>query len=406
MHGGTGRREISGFHSTLNNETEKPDDQSLRVEVCSSLADVDAAQWNALDPTGYPFVRHEFLLALEANGCVAQEHGWHPFHLLLREGDQLLAAAPAYVKTNSYGEFVFDWAWADAFERSGNRYYPKLICGIPFTPAPGPRLLTHPKQDYNACARALYHAAIAVCEQQNLSSVHWLFTLDSEAQMLKDAGYSLRLGCQYHWHNQGYQTFDDFLARCTSKKRKNLRRERRRVAEQDIQMQCLHGSELGADDWRDVTRFYLDTFNRKWGTPTLNSRFFSQIGKTMGEDVIIVFALKDGERVACAVMLKGGDTLYGRYWGCSEDFHSLHFEACYYQGIDYCIANGLQTFQPGAQGEHKIARGFVPTRTWSAHHIQHEGFRDAVDRFLDQETPLMEERCEELKSLLPFREDA
>jgi len=351
-------------------------------------------------------VRHEFLLALEENGCVSPEHGWHPFHLLLRDDKQLLAAAPAYVKTNSYGEFVFDFAWADAFERSGNQYYPKLICAIPFTPAPGPRLLVNPLQNYNTCARALYQAAIAVCEQQKLSSVHWLFTLDSEADMLRESGYSLRLGCQYHWQNQGYSSFDDFLALCTSKKRKNLRRERRRVEEQQIEMQCLHGNELTHDDWKAVTRFYLDTFNRKWGTPTLNTAFFAQIGKTMGEDVIIVFASKDDERVACAVMLKGGDTLYGRYWGCTEDYHSLHFEACYYQGIDYCIAHGLQTFQPGAQGEHKIARGFVPTLTWSAHHIQHQGFREAVDRFLEQETPLMRERCDELQSLLPFRADA
>ncbi len=376
------------------------------MEVCHSLAEVDAAEWNALDSTGYPFVRHEFLLALEENGCVSPEHGWHPFHLLLRDDKQLLAAAPAYVKTNSYGEFVFDFAWADAFERSGNQYYPKLICAIPFTPAPGPRLLVNPLQNYNTCARALYQAAIAVCEQQKLSSVHWLFTLDSEADMLRESGYSLRLGCQYHWQNQGYSSFDDFLALCTSKKRKNLRRERRRVEEQQIEMQCLHGNELTHDDWKAVTRFYLDTFNRKWGTPTLNTAFFAQIGKTMGEDVIIVFASKDDERVACAVMLKGGDTLYGRYWGCTEDYHSLHFEACYYQGIDYCIAHGLQTFQPGAQGEHKIARGFVPTLTWSAHHIQHQGFREAVDRFLEQETPLMRERCDELQSLLPFRADA
>lgn len=376
----------------------------MRVEICNSLADVSADHWNALSDGSYPFVRHEFLLALEANDCVAPEHGWHPFHLLLKnDNHELLAAAPAYVKTNSYGEFVFDFAWADAFERSGNRYYPKLICSIPFTPATGPRLLVRSDQNYNSCAKALFAAGIAVCEQQELSSMHWLFTLDSEAEQLKEAGYLLRMGCQYHWQNRGFTSFDDFLALCTSKKRKNLKRERRRVAEQGIQMQLLHGNELSADDWRAVTAFYLDTFNRKWGNPTLNSQFFTQIGQTMGEDIIIVFALKDETRVACAVMLKGHNALYGRYWGCNEDFHSLHFEACYYQGIDYCIKHGLQTFEPGAQGEHKIGRGFIPTKTWSAHYIQHPGFRDAVDQFLQQETPMMEQRCEELKSLLPFR---
>ena len=217
--------------------------------------------------------------------------------------------------------------------------------------------------------------------------------------------YLRRMGCQYIWVNDNYKDFEDFLARCSSKKRKNMRRQRKRVAEQDISLSVHHGNELEKKDWRNVISFYLDTFNRKWGTPTLNVEFFCEVGRTMGEDIIVVFAEHNGKRVACSVMFKGGDTLFGRYWGCHEDFHSLHFEACYYQGIDYCIANKLKRFEPGAQGEHKISRGFVPTPTWSAHYIRDEGFRSAVAQFLKQETPLMQKRCDELHSLLPFRSE-
>jgi predicted N-acyltransferase len=377
----------------------------VQVESCDSLANVTAAQWNALGDGRNPFVRHEFLSALETNGCVASEFGWHAFHLLLRNDDgDLIAAAPGYVKTNSYGEFVFDWAWAEAYERAGGQYYPKLICAIPFTPATGPRLLVKAGHNEQACAAALYDAAITIVEQQGWSGVHWLFPPEHEAKRMQDRNYMLRIGCQYIWSNDNYTDFEDFLSRCTAKKRKNMRRERKRVAEQQVTLTVKHGGELNAQDWEQVTGFYLDTFNRKWGTPTLNASFFSEIGKTMGDQVIVVFALHNNKRVACSVMLKGSDTLYGRYWGCNDDFHSLHFEACYYQGIDYCIANGLQRFEPGAQGEHKIGRGFKPTLTWSTHYLCNESFRDAVRKFLDHERPLMEQHCKDLHELLPFKQ--
>lgn len=378
----------------------------MQVESCDSLASVPAAQWNALTDGSNPFVRHEFLLALEKHGCVAAEHGWHPFHLLLRDDDnELIAAAPGYVKTNSYGEFVFDWAWADAYERAGGQYYPKLICAVPFTPATGPRLLVNNQQHAAEYAAALYDAAIAIVEQQKWSGVHWLFPPEHQARALDERHYLLRIGCQYIWSNDNYSDFEDFLSRCTAKKRKNMRRERKRVAEQQVSLQVMHGNELTFEDWQQVTAFYLDTFNRKWGTPTLNADFFADIGSTMGEQVIVVFATHDNQRVACSVMLKGKDTLFGRYWGCNADFHSLHFEACYYQGIDYCIRHGLQRFEPGAQGEHKIGRGFKPTLTWSAHYLCNESFSDAVKRFLDQERPMMREHCEKLHELLPFKQN-
>lgn len=378
----------------------------MQIETCDSLANVSASDWNALGDGTNPFVRHEFLCALETHGCVAPKHGWHPFHLLLKEDDggALLAAVPAYVKTNSYGEFVFDFAWADAYERSGGQYYPKLICAIPFTPATGPRVLVKAGQDLKQCTAALHSAAIAIVKQQKWSGVHWLFPFKKEAEHLAESGYMLRKGCQYIWANDNYTDFEDFLSRCTSKKRKNLRRERKRVAEQGISLKVMHGHELDDGDWQQVMGFYLDTFNRKWGTPTLNQKFFAEIGRTMGEQIIVVFASHEDQRVACSVMLKGTDTLFGRYWGCKDDFHSLHFEACYYQGIDYCIKHGLSRFEPGAQGEHKIGRGFVPTITWSAHHLAHEGFSEAVKDFLDQEGPMMQQRCEELHALLPFNE--
>ncbi|OED42403.1 GNAT family N-acetyltransferase [Chromatiales bacterium (ex Bugula neritina AB1)] len=377
----------------------------MQIEISDSLADISADEWNALHDGSNPFVRHEFLSALERNHCVSAEHGWHPYHLLLKnDKDQLIAAAPSYLKTNSYGEFVFDFAWAEAYQRSGQSYYPKLVCAVPFTPATGPRLLVKPGEHYDHCASALLSAAIAVVDQQNLSGVHWLFPTDAESKKLVAGGYMERMGCQYIWANNEYSDFEDFLSHCTSKKRKNLRRERKRVSEQEVTLQVMHGRELNTADWNDVTGFYLDTFNRKWGNPTLNQPFFAELGNTMGEDIIIVFATHNEKRVACSVMLKGTDTLFGRYWGCSEDFHSLHFEACYYQGIDYCIANGLKRFEPGAQGEHKIGRGFVPTPTWSAHYLRNENFSQAVRQFLKQERPLMEQHCEALHALLPFKE--
>ncbi len=378
----------------------------LKVEVGSSLGTVDSRDWNALSHNGNPFVRYEFLSALEANGCVDPQYGWHPYHLLLKDdNDKLIAAAPTYLKTNSYGEFVFDFQWAEAYERSGADYYPKLISAAPFTPATGPRLLIHSDHDYEQCTTALLSAAIAVVDQQNMSGMHWLFPTSEQTTLMDKHNYLRRMGCQYIWVNNSYQSFEDFLTHCNSKKRKNMRRERKRVAEQNISLTVHHGNELEEKDWRDVINFYLDTFNRKWGTPTLNVEFFTEVGRTMGEDIIIVFATHEEERVACSVMFKSDDTLYGRYWGCHEDFHSLHFEACYYQGIDYCIRNKLQRFEPGAQGEHKIARGFIPTPTWSSHYIKDENFRAAVAQFLKQETPLMEKRCEALQDFLPFKKE-
>ena len=376
----------------------------MEIHIHDSLGAIDARQWNALNPDNNPFLRYEFLHALETAACLGEEHGWFPRHFALRDkrGD-LIAACPAYIKTNSYGEFVFDWSWADAYEQHGLRYYPKLVSSIPYTPAAGQRILVHPEHRHEQLAPVIARTALKFAEDSELSGIHWLFTNNTDTEILENSGLHLRLGCQYHWQNHNYATFEDFLAACTSKRRKTIRRERRSVAEQNLELETRSGDSLSAEEWETVCDLYVSTFDRKWGEASLNQTFFETIGQTMGDAVVIVFARLEGEIVACSVMLKSRDTLYGRYWGCYRQFRDLHFEACFYQGIEYCIRHRLQHFEPGAQGEHKITRGFVPTRTWSAHKLFHPGFDQAIGRYVEQEREMMEERCEELHSLLPFR---
>ncbi len=378
----------------------------MQVSVHESLSAFGAEEWNALGGDANPCLSHEFLIALERHGCLGERHGWLPRPFAVRApGGRLLGAAPAYLKYNSYGEFVFDWAWADAYQRHGLEYYPKLIVAVPYTPAPGRRLLVAPGEDFEAVASALQQAVGEYARARNLSGVHWLFTTDEEIDLLSAGGLLRRMGCQYHWHNEGYADFEAFLGRFASRKRKKLRRERRRVAEQGISLRTLHGHELSATEWQVLHDFYLATYERKWGFPTLTLGFFREIGRTLGARVVVVFAYFEGRAVAGALMLAGGGTLYGRVWGCREQFHSLHFETCYYRGIDYCIEHGLERFQPGAQGEHKISRGFRPVPTWSAHWLAEPAFHDAVGRYLAEELPMMREQCEQLHELLPFRRD-
>jgi predicted N-acyltransferase len=379
----------------------------LRVRVHHSLAAVDARAWNSLGGDRNPTLSYEFLRALERNGCVGERHGWLPrIFAAYTDDDTLIGAAPAYIKDNSYGEFVFDWSWADAYQQHGLHYYPKLVVAVPFTPATGQRLLIANDRNFDEIALALQRSVLAYCRAQELTGMHWLFPTGGETDWLERQGLLRRMGCQYHWHNDGYTDFDDFLARFNSRKRKKANRERRRVAEQGVTLSVHHGCDLDEFEWRMVHDFYLATYERKWGFPTLNLGFFQELGRTMGERVVVVFARHAGETVASALMLHGSDTLYGRVWGCREHFHSLHFEACYYQGIDYCIANGIARFEPGAQGEHKIARGFRPTPTWSAHWLSQPQFHDAIARYLKQEVSLMRAQCHDLNDLLPFRTDA
>lgn len=412
---------------------ESPRAESLRIEVRDSLEDIDPDAWNALNRGGYPFLFHEFLHGLEATGCLGKSTGWYPRYLLLRrgpfadddespdvEGSELVGAVAAYVKTNSRGEFVFDWAWADAFERHGERYYPKLVVAVPFTPATGPRLLVRDDMPFEPAARLLAGAVRQYAASEDYSSVHWLFPTAAEQALLTEGGddadtgtmpagdHLARLDVQYHWHNRGYADYDDFLAGCTSKRRKTLRRERRHVEEAGLVLTRRTGDSLTDAEWKDVHRLYSSTFDRKWGSASLTERFLRRIGRTLGDRTLVVLVHDPQDPtperpVACSIMFRGDDVLYGRYWGCRREYPSLHFEACYYQGIDHCIEHGIGTFEPGAQGEHKITRGFEPTLTRSAHWIAHPGFRDAVARYLAEERPHIEQRCTGLSDLLPFK---
>lgn len=376
----------------------------MQLEVLQRFDDVDAAEWNALAGE-FPFLRHEFLSALQRHGCVGRDYGWIPYFLLLRDapGGALLAAAPTFLKLNSFGEFVFDFAWADAYERHGLRYYPKLVAAAPYTPATGPRLLIAPGKDPGAIAATLAAKVREHADHLGVSSLHWLFPVERDLETLRDDGLLIRDDIQYHWTNDAYADFDAFLDAFSSRKRKKARRERRRVHEQSIEIVRRHGSRMSAEEWSLAHHFYASTFEKKWNIPVLTRDFFAELGRTMGDRVIVVFARFAGRTVAAAILFRGGDTLYGRYWGCDADFHSLHFELCYYQGIEYAIEQGLQRYEPGAQGEHKIARGFLPTWTHSAHWIAEPAFRAAIGDYLERERRLFAARFEELAAHSPFR---
>ncbi|QKT02360.1 N-acetyltransferase [Ectothiorhodospiraceae bacterium 2226] len=378
----------------------------MQLTVCKRLDEVAAPAWNALNPHGNPFLRHEFLCALERHGCLGPRYGWLPHHLLVHDdGGRLIGAAPLYAKTNSYGEFVFDWAWADAYAREGLAYYPKLVGAAPYTPATGPRLLVHPEAARGAVVDALIDGALALARDLRASSAHWLFTnRDDTEHLVATRGFLPRLGCQFHWENRGYSDFEAFLAALSADKRKKLRRERRRVAEQGVELTTLQGAQIEPEHWAVFHRFYTQTFDRKGGVPTLSRAFFEAVAHDMPEAVVLVLASFRGRYIAGALSFAGGGVLYGRHWGAEADFHSLHFEACYYRGIDYCISQGLQRFEPGAQGEHKVSRGFLPTRTWSAHWIAHPAFGHALADYVQREREAMEQYMAELGRHSPYRQ--
>jgi len=376
-----------------------------RLSTHNAIDELPAADWNRLADPDTPFLRHEFLSAMERHGCVGEAQGWVPRHLALRDAaGALVAAAPCYLKFNSYGEFVFDWAWADAYRRHGLAYYPKLVLGSPYTPATGPRLLIGDTPARAQFAQALADGALRVAQQLGVSSLHWLFTTAAETDLLEARGLMRRVGCQFHWTNPGYRSFDDFLATFTAQKRKKVKRERRRVQEAGVSIRRIPGDEVSEAQWATFHRLYRDTFDKHGGVPTLTLPFFQEIARTMGRNLLLVFAQRGVEVVAAAFNLVGERSLFGRHWGCFKDFHSLHFETCYYQGLEHCIATGLTRFEPGAQGEHKVSRGFLPTPTWSAHWIADSRFREAIGRFLAQETQGMNEYHQEMHAHSPFRE--
>lgn len=380
--------------------------ENLRVERVTTLDAIEPDAWNALAGAD-PFVRHEFLVAMEHAGCVAEGAAWEPSYLVLRAADgRLRGAMPLYLKHDSRGEFVFDWGWADAYQREGIPYYPKLVSAVPFTPATGSRLLHAPGTDGTAVQRALVAAARELAERLEVSSLHVLFPSADERVLLDDAGLLQRKGCQFHWRNDGYRDFDDFLGRFSSAKRKKAKRERRRVVEAGVEFEHLAGNEPSPADWDAIYEFYARTFLRRGRPPYLNRPFFDEIARTMPESLVIILARFQGRAIAAAICFRSDEALYGRYWGSLADFHSLHFETCYHQGIEYCIREGLDRFEPGTQGEHKLSRGFTPSATWSCHWLRDPDFHRAVEAFLERETTHVDGYMAELADHVPYRRDA
>lgn len=375
----------------------------MDVEIATSLETVAPGDWNRLVPDGDPFLRHEFLAAAERHGCAAAETGWTPHHLLLREAGQLIGAMPLYLRSDSWGEFVFDWSWAQAWQRLGLPYYPKLTCAVPFTPATGTRLLVHPQADRQAVRDALLSAAVAEARRLGVSSLHLLFAAEDELALAREHGLLLRQDTQFHWEHAGEPDFEGYLARFSSAKRKKIRRERRRVSEQGIRHVVRHGGDMSDALWEVAWGFSARTFLRRGRPPYLSLDFFRDIGRRMGEQVVVILAEVHDTPIAGAMFFRSADTLYGRYWGALDDFHSLHFETCYYQGIEYCLAEGLRRFEPGTQGEHKVARGFLPVATGSAHWIADTRLRAAVADYLQQERRHVQHYMDEVEAHSPYR---
>lgn len=409
---------------------EETDDREITVRVTDRLSAVGAAAWDACanplsrpaqpdaprtradesnspNETHNPFVSHAFLSTLEDAGCVSAHTGWLPQHLLVETADgQIRAAMPCYLKSHSQGEYVFDHGWADAYERAGGSYYPKLQVSVPFTPVTGPRLLVAPGPYAEGGRATLLAAAIELCRRHRASSVHWTFLPQTEADWLGEAGMLLRTDRQFHWENRGYRSFEDFLSDLSSRKRKVIRRERREATAAGIDIVRLTGAEITEAHWDAFFAFYMDTGSRKWGRPYLNRRFFSLIGERMADRIVLVLARRSGRWIAGALNMRGDIALYGRNWGCIEDHPFLHFEVCYYQAIEHAIATGLTRVEAGAQGEHKLARGYLPVTTRSAHFIADPGLRQAVADYLVRERAYVDLEAGALAAHAPFRRDA
>ena len=377
------------------------DSSELTLTLHRAIAEITPAEWDACAGDN-PFVSHAFLSAMEDSGSASAKTGWLPQHVALRDaGGELLACAPAYAKSHSYGEYVFDHGWAQAFEQAGGRYYPKLQVAVPFSPVPGPRLLRRPGVPAAAIAQGLEQAMAAL----GCSSTHITFCSEEDWVALGEAGWLQRIGVQFHWLNQDYADFDGFLAALSSRKRKSLKRERRAVAESGLTLQTLRGSEITARHWAAFHGFYRNTVDARWGSAYLTKTFWPMLGQRLGDRVVLMWAERDGKPVAGALNLLGEEALYGRNWGCDEEVPFLHFELCYLRAIDFAIAHRVSRVEAGAQGEHKIQRGYLPALTYSAHRIGHRGLSDAVARFLEHERPAILERMTELATLSPYRRD-
>jgi hypothetical protein len=372
---------------------------TLRFEIADSLRDVSPARWDALTE-GHPLLSHAFLHALHESGSACERTGWAPRYLLLRDGEDLRGAVPLYLKVHSYGEYVFDWAWADAWHRAGREYYPKLLCAIPFTPVTGPRLLAR-----DAATRThLLAGVLQLAKEAEASTFHCLFPPEGEASAMEEAGLMRRRTVQFHWHNPGYASFDDFLATMNHEKRKKVKQERRKVRDAGIEFTWKVGREITEDDWRFFVRCYDDTYRRHHSSPYLNLDFFLRLGATMPGNLLLAIGHRDGRPVCAAFDVFSDEALYGRYWGTTEYVPGLHFEACYYQAIAFCIERRIGRFEGGAQGEHKLARGLEPVTTFSAHWVSDPAFDGAVRRFVDRESRQIAAYVNELAEHTPFKD--
>lgn len=375
----------------------------LEVHIGSAMQAIDADQWNALARGRSPFLRHEFLQALEQSGSVTPETGWTPCHAQVHSHGKLIAGMPLYLKQHSYGEYVFDWSWADAYQRYGQRYYPKLLTAIPFTPSQSPRILVGDDAALSDITHAITVATKQFAESVGASSWHVLFPDAPQAAALAEQGLMLREACQFHWHNRGYADFDDFLRTLSSRKRKNLRKERADVLNQGIVFERVQGAEITAAHWKAFYRFYQNTYNVRGQQGYLTATFFDLLAAAMPENIFLILAKHQAEYVAGSLFFYDDNTLYGRYWGCDSDYQNLHFEACYYQGIEYCIKHKLQRFDAGAQGEHKLRRGFEPTTTQSCHWIADRAFSDAIRTFCHEEAEHVSLYKDAAAQRLPFK---
>lgn len=383
----------------------EPASPEITLETCNRIADIPEPDWQRLAGRRHPFLRYEFFQALEESGCTTTATGWTPSYLVFRVAGDIRGVAPAWLKSHSRGEYIFDWSWAEAYERYGLPYYPKLLLAIPFTPSQGPRLLLAPDLRAQLTPETLHDLLDEVTRQSGAHSWHLLFPDADDQQLLAHRDGLHRIGCQFHWHNHGYQSFDDFLAALTSRKRKSIRRERRQVTEQGITFRVFHGRGIPDHVLSAFYVFYQATYFKRGQRPYLNKSFFELLQERLPEHLHIIMAVQEGEMIAGALFLAGETTLYGRYWGCLEEYDHLHFETCYYQGIELALELGLQHFDAGAQGEHKLVRGFEPVITHSWHGIQHPAFREAIADFTVEEAEHVQAYFEEARTLLPYRSD-
>ncbi|MCT4655380.1 MAG: GNAT family N-acetyltransferase [Cohaesibacter sp.] len=385
-------------------------EQGFHLHVCQKISDIGQADWDRClgetlsERKHVPFLSYAFLSSLEDSGCASEETGWMPHHLALRdESGETFACMPLYLKSHSQGEYVFDYAWADAFERTGGHYYPKLQSSIPFTPVNAPKCLIRNTIDRQSALAAFASGIRQLCERYHLSSAHLTFLPQAEKSLLDDQGFLMRQDRQFHWINEDYEHFDEFLASLSSRKRKNIKKERKTAQSHGLSFATKRGSDISQSDWDAFFAFYMETGSRKWGRPYLTRPFFSMLAERMGDDLLLFLALEGDRPVAGALNFIGGDTLYGRYWGALDHYPCLHFELCYHQAIDWAIEHNLACVEAGAQGEHKIARGYVPQTTWSCHWISHPAFRDVIADYLKDERNHAQAELDFLTDMTPFK---